>query len=167
METKNRKGFTLLELLVVVLIIGILAGIALPQYGKTVWKARLAEVYTVTNALEKSIETYMLTHTLSGEQYAPIDPEELDIDALSNLTEKTIGNTTGYCSKYVCYEVWCSPLSCSWLAFMYTNSEDGDAFAEMIGSKEPSGWYRQCNYEEDKGEMFCKLGNWDEINYGF
>ncbi len=42
---KNKKGFTLLELLVVVLIIGILASIALPQYRKAVIKADFAEAY--------------------------------------------------------------------------------------------------------------------------
>ena len=59
---KNKKGFTLLELLVVVLIIGILAGIALPQYRKSVEKAKVAEALMNFKVIDESIQRYILTN---------------------------------------------------------------------------------------------------------
>ena len=57
----NKQAFTLIELLVVVLIIGILAAVALPQYTKAVEKARLAEILTNVDALDKAVKLYRLT----------------------------------------------------------------------------------------------------------
>ncbi len=58
----NKKAFTLLELLVVVLIIGILAAIALPQYKKAVLKSRFATIKNMTRAIYEAEQRYYLAH---------------------------------------------------------------------------------------------------------
>ena len=59
---RNHKAFTLLELLVVVLIIGVLAAVALPQYQMTVAKARFTELKVVTKYVAEFAQAYYLEH---------------------------------------------------------------------------------------------------------
>jgi prepilin-type N-terminal cleavage/methylation domain-containing protein len=54
----DSRGFTLMELLVVVLIIGILAAIAIPQYFRVVEKGRVAEATNCFSTLKGAQERY-------------------------------------------------------------------------------------------------------------
>ena len=52
---KIQKGFTLIELMIVVAIIGILAAIAIPAYQSYTQKARFAEVLSIGNTYQTAI----------------------------------------------------------------------------------------------------------------
>lgn len=56
-----RSGFTLMELLVVVLILGILSAVALPQYEKAVMKSRMAGAVEVARTFEQEYEVYKMS----------------------------------------------------------------------------------------------------------
>jgi len=65
MNNKSLKGFTLVELLIVVAIIGVLASVALPSYRVATEKARVAAVLPTLRKIREAQQAYFMEYRVS------------------------------------------------------------------------------------------------------
>ena len=71
MKLKNRKAFTMLELIFVVVIIGILSAIAIPKFAMTTDNAKVTKAKATVAAIRNAVATQRQQRILRG-SFAPI-----------------------------------------------------------------------------------------------
>lgn len=128
---RNCAGFTLVELLVVVLILCILVSVALPVYNRVIAKTRASQLLIAMNSVLKGEEVYFINHN----KYA------MDIGVLNihfpNLPKKNVnhisgGSNIGYGPAYG-PNMWA----------IYTHTPKGDV---TLNARFDSGLYWGCGF---------------------
>lgn len=94
----NQRGFTLVELMIVIAIIGILAAIAVPSYQSYTKKARFTEVVLAAATVKNNINTcfqgrgkYQLTNC---DSIAEVSINAAGVTTANNVQSISIDNNT-------------------------------------------------------------------------
>ncbi len=157
---KSQAGFTLIEMLVVVLIIGILAAIAIPQYLKSVETTKADDAVAMVNMIGTTNKMFALDH--SNSYVVGTFP-----------TSANTGCGTAACPPVGPYTSACALVWCKYLAdqnfgskpyTLYACSPTGGACGASGGSnmtagaKRTSGAYSAWGYAQDAQGVITGYG---------
>ncbi len=114
-----------MELIVVIIIVGVLAGLAIPRFSHTVEKSRIAEAINILQTLRDAQEVYNLENGV----YAA-DPDDLDvtIPASRNFQPPTVAAADPIAS-----------IERNAGGYQYTLTIDADGTVSCGGTVSPAG----------------------------
>ena len=136
---KGKKGFTLIELMIVVAIVGILAAIAIPAYLDYTVKTKITEVTTAMDALAQAASEY---HASAG-YFPPATGAYATVGAFAAVSDKyaswtyTAGSTIDNCYFEATFHNLASSVDlCTLNIYLQFNS--GTGYSKSYGGNAPA-----------------------------
>lgn len=113
---KKQQGFTLIELMIVVAIIGVLAAIAIPSYQNYIAKSQFTEVFSFLNAYKNDmhefysdggncagIQEYLSSGTQQGKYIDQVSVRNIGTDCALVFQFKAANVAAGLSAKHVSF----------------------------------------------------------------
>ena len=157
---EKNAGFALIELLVVVLIIGILAGVALPQYEKAVNKSRFSGVILRMRSIINAQELFYMANG-----YYTHDNTVLDVNNMADC-EKAGGTTSMvYYCPYARIDGNNAVAGKMWVRFCPGTTEKSEVCAERrvvdlhvgYSHSEKYKGHRSCGPAQASYQYLCEM----------
>lgn len=95
----EHRAFTLVELLIVVMILGILAAVVIPQFSDASTDARLSSLVTNLQTIRSQIELYRLQHDGLGPTNATGFPDQMTKKTDADGTVNPVGEFGPYLQR--------------------------------------------------------------------